>query len=346
MNTYDKELNQIKQGNPKNVYICFGSEQYLLEQFIRRLEDALIAPEQKDMAVTQYQIKETSVDDILEDAETLPFLAERKLIVAHDAVFFTGAKASAKVEHNLDRLLAYMKQPVDYTVLLFIVNGEKLDERKKIVKEARKSAAVLKFEPLQAEEVPRWLRMQAQLKNCALNEEAERKFILYTGANLLTMDTELEKLALYAGSETEITSDMVEQLVVRSSEQNVFILIDCIVRRQFREAFRILQELLQQKEEPIKIVNLIARQIRMMLMIHDLENKGFSQRQIASQISAHPYAVKIAAEQAKKYASNELLDILSRLAELDVSMKSGRVDKVMGLEMLLLGLAQKKTASH
>jgi len=154
------------------------------------------------------------------------------------------------------------------------------------------------------------------------------------------MAGELDKLSLYAGPSGTVTSDQVDRLFARTTEQNEFLLIEEAVRMRLERAFSILYDLIRQKEEPIKIVMLLARQFRIMLQAKELARQGFSPQQIASNVGVHPYAVKVALEQGKRYDSRRLADMLSQLAELDYRMKSGAIDKLLGLEMFLLKLAQ------
>src|SRR5437764_1323710 len=97
-------LKDIQSGNPSPVYLCFGPEKYRRNAFIQALTDALIEPEHKDFAVSKFDLNEVSLSAVLEDAETMPFMAGRKLVIASNALFFTGAKESSKVDHNMDML--------------------------------------------------------------------------------------------------------------------------------------------------------------------------------------------------------------------------------------------------
>ncbi|GCL72528.1 DNA polymerase III subunit delta [Paenibacillus naphthalenovorans] len=336
---YKTAVKQIDKGQFAPVYVCYGSESYLIRELINRLTDKLALPEHKAFAVSRYDLTETPVEAVIEEAETLPFMVPNKVVVANNALFLTGAKENGKVEHKLDRLTDYLKTPVDFSIIVFTVDADKLDERKKIVKALKEANALIPCTALSADELAHWVNQEADKAGISLAPGVAEQLILYTGTNLQALAQELEKCALYIGRGGTITSADLEQLVTRSIEQNIFQLIEHIVQVELDQAFTLLNELLRRKEEPIKIVMLIARQFRIMFQVKDLMQQGYSQQQIAGQIGLHPYGVKIAAGQAVKFELKRLAHILQQLGDLDYQMKSGKIDKVLGLEMFLLKLA-------
>ncbi|MFD0871497.1 MULTISPECIES: DNA polymerase III subunit delta [Paenibacillus] len=336
---YRSIVKEIEQGKLMPVYVCYGPEVFRRREFIRFMLGKLVEPEHEEFAVTRYDLNETPLDVVLDDSETVPFLVPKKVIIAENAQFLTGAKENSKVEHRLERLIEYLKNPVDYTVLILVVDAEKLDERKKLVKALKERKCLLAFQTLTAEELADWAARRANRLGMTFGSGALEKFLLYGGTDLQSLAMELDKLSLYVGSGGEVTADLVEQMVARTTEQNVFILIDELVKMNTGKALEILQDLYKQKEEPIKIVALMARQYRLIAQVKELVQTGYSHQQIAGAVGAHPYAVKLAAEQARKYDVNRLNRILSRLADLDYQMKSGQIDKSFGLELLLLNMA-------
>ncbi len=336
---YKQAVKRIEKGSILPVYLCYGPEKHLLQEFLAFLTERLIEPEHRDLAVSKFEMSETNVEAVIEDAETLPFLVPRKLIIARDAQFFTAAKDSSKVEHRIERLLEYMQSPADYSVIVFTVDAEKVDERKKIVKMIKESGGLVPFAALSSDELVQWVKRRAEKAGFTFEDGAVESLIVSAGTNLQALAGEIEKLCLFAGSDGEITKHSVEQLVVRSTEQNVFILIEEIVRLRMKKALDMLYDLLNRREEPIKLLLLMARQFRIILQVKELSRQGYSQQQIAGKLGLHPYAVKLAGEQGRAYTPQQLNAILARLAELDYQMKSGKIDKVLGLEMFVLSLA-------
>jgi DNA polymerase III subunit delta len=336
-------LKEIAAGKPHPLYICYGTEKYRLQQFLSHTIDRLIEAEYRDFAVSKFDLMETPIEAVIEDAETLPFMAPRKLVIAQNARFLTGVKEQGKVEHNLDVLLQYVQSPADYSVLVLIVDADKLDERKKIVKTFKEMNIMVPFMPLTADELLDWVKHQAEKGRFTFAPGAAEQLILFTGGNLQLMAPEMDKISLYlsgaTGQTTLATVEIIEKLVARSTEQNVFLLIEEMANLRLEKAFSILEELLKQKEEPIKISALMARQFRIILQVKELMKQGYSHQQAAGHLGLHPYAVKIAEGQGRKFDMARLCRILSDLTELDYSMKTGGIDKVMGLELFLMKLA-------
>jgi DNA polymerase-3 subunit delta len=335
---FKTSLRHIQKGSFGPLYVCYGTESYLIQEFIQKLTSRLIDPQDAAFAVSKYDLAETPIDTIVEEAEELPFIGPRKLIIATNALFLTGAKESTKIEHKPERLLEYLKSPVDFSVIVLTVNAEKLDERKKLVKSLKEKDCLVACTSLSAEELGQWVRGEAEKAGISFAYGALDEFIMYTGTNLQALSSELDKCAMFIGRGGTITSDVLEQLVTRSIEQNIFILIEHIVQLKLDKAFTMLADLFRRKEEPIKIMALIARQFRIMYQVKDLQQQGYSQQQMASQLSLHPYAVKIAAGQSNRFEVAQLAGILSQLADLDYQMKSGKIDKALGLELFLLKL--------
>ncbi|TFE31639.1 DNA polymerase III subunit delta [Cohnella luojiensis] len=326
----------IKQGNVSPIYVCYGTESYIMNEFIERLMEQLVEPEHREMAVVRFDTAETPLDVIIEEAETLPFLVPSKIIMVRDSVLFAAGKESNKVEHRPEKLLAYMGQPSETTVLVFVVPHEKLDERKKLVKTAKGNDSVISFSPLQSEELLQWLLKRASNQGRSMDKQTAEELLRRVGTDMHALAAETDKLCLHAGTGGSVTLESVRSLVPMATEQNVFKLTEELAALRTAEAITLYYDLLKQREEPIKLMALLVRQFRNMLYVKELGSQGYSPQQMASQLGLHPYAVKITGEQARKFSQERLASMLSELADLDYAMKTGRVEKSLGLELFLL----------
>ncbi|MBG9792061.1 DNA polymerase III subunit delta [Paenibacillus dendritiformis] len=336
-------IKEIQRGEPRPIYVLYGTEKYRMQEFVQYLLEHVFEPENRELAIMKMDTAEAPIEAVIEEAETLPFLVPRKCILVKDHSIFASGKD--KMEHRTERLLEYMEQPMETSIIIFLVQADKLDERKKTVKTAKAKAAVLAFQPLGAEELAQWVKRETGKHGCSIGEEAVTALLNAVGTNLQALAGEIEKCCLFAGEGGVIDTATVEGLIPKNTEQNVFQLVEDVVRHRAGKALGTLHELLKQKEEPIKILALIVRQLRMMLQVKELTNQSFTQQQAASQLGIHPYAAKMAAEQARAYGTDVLAGWLAEAAELDYEMKSGRVDKTLGLEMFIMRMAAGRTRS-
>jgi DNA polymerase-3 subunit delta len=189
---------------------------------------------------------------------------------------------------------------------------------------------------LQSEELQQWVLKRVANQGRTMDNPAGEELLRRVGTDMHSLAAEVDKLCLHAGVGGTVTSSSVQELVPMATEQNVFKLTEELAALRTAEAITLYHDLLKQREEPIKLMALLVRQFRNMLYVKELGSQGYSPQQMASQIGLHPYAVKITGEQARKFSQERLASMLSELADLDYAMKTGKVDKSLGLELFLL----------
>lgn len=330
-----------KQINAKKfspIFLLYGAESFLINETKQLLISNVLTDEEMDFNLSTYDLEETSIDAALEDAETFPFMGERRLIFLHNPVFLTSEKTKEKVEHNVAKLEAYIKEPSPYSIVVFIAPYEKLDERKKITKELKRNAAVLEAKKLNEAELKSWIKERAALNEVEIDNEAAEYMLTIAGTNLFLLTSEINKLALYTGKGSKIEMPIIDKLVSRSLEQNIFTLVDKIVHRKIDDALRIYYDLLKQNEEPIKILSIITGQFRLIYQVKELARRGYGQQQIAGSLKVHPFRVKLAAGQAQLFSEKELATIMKLLADADYKMKTSGMNKALLIEMFLFRL--------
>jgi DNA polymerase III subunit delta len=329
---------KIKKREIAPIYLLYGTEAFLINETKQLLLNHILDEEEKDFNFSAYDLEETPIDVALEDAETFPFLGEKKVVFLHNPVFLTAEKTKEKVVHDLTKLEAYLKEPAPYTVMVISAPYEKLDERKKITKELKRNAELVEAKKLNEHELKNWIKDRAAGNRIEIEAAAIDQLLALVGTNMFMITTEVDKLALYAAEHNRIDVDLVEKLVARSLEQNIFTLIEKVVQRRLDEALRIYYDLLKQNEEPIKILALLAGQFRLIYQVKELSRRGYGQQQIAGYLKTHPFRVKLASGQANKFTDEELAQLMELLAEADYQMKTGGMNKSLLIEMLLFRL--------
>ncbi len=325
------------------VYVFYGIEEYRIKRACQIIRERLVPEEEREMNEIQVNLSEVPLDVLIQEAETPPFFGNRRLIIGQNALFLTGTKERTKVEHNIEELLRYIANPLDSSVVILIAPTEKLDKRKKIVKELEKHARMVNFEPLNEKELSIWVRKQIEKEGAQIRPEAVIRLIELIGNDLYTLHNECKKLSTYVGRGGVVTPQMIDQLTPRTLEQDVFKLIDQVARRKTDQALAVLYDLLQNREEPIRILALIIRQFRILLQVYTLTSQGKSEREIASILGLHPYPVKLAVRQCRAFSEKSLRTLLRKAIEADQGIKTGRIEKRFALEHLLLQIGTRSS---
>lgn len=332
---------EIKQKKLQSIYLLLGKEAFLMQETVQLIINAALNDEEKDFNLSIYDMEETSIDTAIEDAETLPFMGEKRVVIIKNPFFLTSEKKKEKVEHKLDKLEQYLNSPAPYTILLFVAPYEKLDERKKITKLLKKQSIVLEMTSISEKDTIEWITEMAEQEVVYFSKEAIDELMVLTAGDLMILNQELKKISTYVGEGGQVSPDIIRLLVPRTLEQNIFELIDNVIHRRSGEALRIFYDLLKNNEEPIKILSLLVNQFRLILQVKELSGTGYGQQQIANTVKVHTFRVKLALQQAKLFTSDELANILLELAEADYQMKTGKKDKQLVLELFLLKLFEQ-----
>lgn len=329
---------QIKRNEFAPIYLLYGTESFLINETKQLLIKHVLGEDESDFNLSAYDLEETPIEIALEDAETIPFLGEKRLLFLNNPGFLTAEKTKDRVEHQLQKLERYLSEPSPYSIVVLIAPYEKLDERKKLTKELKRKAGVFEAKKLGEQELKNWIIQRAKANGMSINEDAVEKMLSLAGTNLFLLTSEVDKLSLYCHDSKMIDAETVESLVSRSLEQNIFTLIDKVVHRKVDEALRIYYDLLRQNEEPLKILSILAGQFRLIYQVKELARRGYGQQQMAGYLKVHPFRIKLAAGQASGFSDEELTKIMKRLASADYEAKTGGMNKELLIEMFLFQL--------
>src|SRR5690606_30493104 len=130
----------IKKDKIEPVYYWYGTEGYMIDTLRQTIIRQVIEPEDLETSLSIYDLEETTIQEAVNDAETFPFLSEKKVVIAHNADFLKAKPSFNDIPHQPDTLIHYLENPAPYTVFVLIAPYEKVDERRKIVKSLKKHA--------------------------------------------------------------------------------------------------------------------------------------------------------------------------------------------------------------
>lgn len=308
-------------------YLLYGLEEYLIIE-----KEKEISAEFDESAISYYNLEEDSMKDIIDDANTAPMFNDKKLIIVDNSYLFTGMAKKESKTNDLKILEEYLCNPNKFTVIIFKVNVEKVDERKKITKILKNSDSSFEFNEIS--NIDRYIL--EKLKPYKISSLSLNLFIDRVGENVRILSKEIEKIKLYKDTDLEITDDDILNLTCKNVDIDIFHLIDNIINKKRKDAIDSYDEMIKRKEEPIKILITLANQIRILYQVKCFLNQGYSEKDIANILEIHPYRVKLAGIKCRSYSEDTLINLLERLADLDYKIKTSKVDKVLGLKILIL----------
>lgn len=311
------------------VYLLYGTVDYLINKTI----DKIINDNKIDeFNINKYDLSNTFLVDITNDASSMSLFSDKKLIIVNNAYIFTSS-SKKYLEQDLKCLENYLNNINTNTILIFVVNEAKIDERKKIVKLIDKIGEINEYNTINNIAIIKDL-----LDDYQMTDEDIKYLLERVGDNSTLLNTEIEKIKIYKNSTKKITKQDINLLTAKSLEVNNFKLIDAIINRDKENALKLYQERIIINEEPIAIIVALANQIRIMYQVKQLYLDGYTENNIASILKIHPYRVKLANQNAKKYDADTLLTYLKKLADLDINIKTGQIDKTLGLELFIISL--------
>ena len=311
------------------IYVLYGLEKFLIEAEVEKI---IKTNNIDQFSISKYSAKQTNLDDVFFDVDSMSLFGNKRVIIVDDAYFFTGEKASD--DKALDKIERFLTSFATNNIVIFIINSEKMDERKKITKLVKKVGQVKEFNA-KTDANLMINSLLSEYKISAANINLIKKRI---NNKLEVVNNEIEKLIIYKGSEKEIAEEDIYNVISEYPNIDFFEFIDDIINKKIPEALKTYQELLKLKEEPIKIIVTLANQFRLMYQAKKLFQSGYLERDIVSETGEHPYRVKLAISKAQKYRDEDLIDLLKKLGEINLNIKKGLVDSKTSLELFILDL--------
>ena len=316
--------NDIKMGQLKNVYLLYGTEDYLKRQYRDKLNHALVEPDDT-MNFSAYEGKDINPKELIDLSETLPFFKEKRMILVENSGFF---------KNSCDDLAEYMSQVPESTCFVFV--EEEVDKRSKLFKAASRAGSAVEFETPKEDMLIRWILGRIQREGKKITQSEMQLFLSKTGSDMENIDKELEKLICYTLDKTEISAADVEAICTGQTENKIFEMIDAISAKNQKKALDLYYDLLALKEAPMRILFLIARQFQNLLLIKSMSAKGYPAVSIAKTAGMPSFAVQKNLRQAGAFKINQLKEAIEDCGQAEEDVKTGRMADQLAVELLIV----------
>lgn len=317
-------LEDIKSGQLKQVYLLYGEEAYLRKQYRDKLKTAFF-PDGDTMNYHYLEGKGVNVGAVIDLAETMPFFADRRLILIENSGLF---------KHGGEQLADYIKNlpPTAY----FVFTEAQADKRSKLFKAVKEHGRAVEFAAQDEKTLMKWVMGIVKREGKEITRDAMELLLDKTGSDMENIRSELEKLLCYTLEADGITARDVETVCTRRMENQIFDMIDAISQKRQKQALNLYYDLLALKEPPMRILFLIARQFNLLLQVKEAGKKGYDNKTVAQKTGLHTFIVGKYTAQAGKFKSEYLRQALTDCVEAEEAVKTGRMEDKLSVELLII----------
>lgn len=342
--SYVTVLEEIKKGVVQPIYLLYGEENYFIREIEQGVVKAVLSPDELDMNLITLE-RDPSVNELLALVDTIPFMGGKNVILVRGTGFFRAKKAGASEETTGtdtadERLLQMVANFPDYVHIVFSTT-EKVDKRRKLFKMVEKHGSVVEVAHLKAKDVRGWLQIKLGELNKKMASDAMEYFLgivsIMSKISLGFLHNELEKIALFTGKKNIITQQDLIAMMSSIPEISVFAMIDAVSQKQVGKALQLIGEQLQAGEHPLKLISLLARQVRMMWQGKEMAERGYGSRDIAEKLGLVPFIAEKMLKQSRNFTTAVLKKTTIALATADHELKTGKANGMV-LEEIIIGM--------
>ena len=320
---YNEAIVDIKANRIKPLYLLFGDEEYLQEKWLKELSSVIIIESMRDFNYQLVDGSKLSAAQVISQANTPPVFADRRLLVIKNPDFIKTAKAEAA---GADQLMEYITDPMESTCLVFWVSGSP-DKRNRYYKAIDKMRALVDMPRLKGAELSRWIKEECNNLGISLKPDAMSVLLSLDSVELWFVHNELEKLALFYNGSIEapviVSLKQLLEVMTPIAETGIFELVDNIGQKKGEQSLEALRNILMTKEQPVRILFMIARQFRLIFQAKILLEQGLHERATAKELGVLPFVASKACRQSTNYNLFALEIAMKLLRDSDLALKSG-----------------------
>lgn len=320
----DKIKKQIAEGNMSHIYLLWGEEDYLKEEYANRIQAAVYKGDFPEFNLLVYS-ENITPGELRSVFETYPMMSDTKFILIKDSGIFA---ASGKEERNSEEWKSLFSDIPDYVYAVFLEKNA--DKRTALYKAVNKNHTAAQFEHLGTGELAEWTVRKMTRNKRSIKKEDALYIVLLCSNDLMMINSECDKLISYT-SETVTRSD-IDRLVSKSADIRVFDITDAIIEGDTAKALAVLDDLSVQNTPVFQILYLLSGCFDKMLQCRLMLEESFSLKEISAKLDLHEYIVKKYISGAKKFSIDFLENMLMRTAEIDFNIKLGQTGDRFALE--------------
>lgn len=331
MTKYPDLISSLKKRAILPLYLFFGEEEFLIQEAVDLIVGAVVDPAARDFNFNTLYCRDARAGEIVNLCQTLPFMSERRLVIAKEIDAFKAA--------DLEELLPYLNDPSPTTCLVMLSTQGKYD-KKSVVSAVEACGAVTRFFPLLDREIVSWIEGWARARKLSIQRDAAQFLFQTLGNDLQKIVNELQKVEISLKEKKAITFDDVKTVVGDFREYTPFDLAAALGSKDREKSLVILARLIQEGEAPVGLLGSIAWNFRRLLRAKAMEADGMGPDEITKKLRP-PVIFHQAGqfkEQMRRYTLDELREAFGVMLSTDRALKSSGLNNRLVLERMILRL--------
>lgn len=316
----------FKQGTLQRCYLFEGEEEYMKDSALQQLRAHILTDPFGSMNETV--LTDPSADELIPCCETLPMLAEKRLVVAKDSSLLSSSKEGGKrTDRDAEQITAYLKRLPDTVCLVFFCRG-KANGTRKLYKEITKMGGAVQFEQLDNEALVKWIAREMKGYGKQVARATAEKLIFLAGKELVALKGEVAKVCAFAGDKDTVEESDIEAICTTTTEYKVFDLSDKVVEGRAAEAVELMNNLIKSGEQRLALMALLVRQYRQLLFAALLPNSANA----AQVLGVPPFVVRKLMAVVRRFEWKELKRAYDLCVDTEYLVKSGQIAEEGSLE--------------
>lgn len=321
----------LKTGQWKKVYLFYGEESYLKRSYKKQVKNAIVG-EDDSMNYNYFEGKEAAdVNEIMGIADTMPFFADRRLIIVEDSGLFKSAAS--------DEFCEYMANISDTTIILFVES--EVDKRNKLYKAVAANGSVIEMGRQPDNKLVDWIVKMLVKEGKNITRRDLDYLLERTGNDMENISNEVKKLIDYTYGRDVITKEDIDDICTEQINGRIFEMVDAVSDGKQKRALELYGDLLLLKEPPMRILFMLARQFSKLLQAGELVKKGMGKAQLAEQMKIQPFIAGKYIAQLQKFPVSKVKKALEECATTEEAVKTGFLNDRLGVELLLVNCSMK-----
>ncbi len=264
----------------------------------------------------EFEIGENEMSTLSQSIQSIPFLAEKRMVVIKNLL----SNGKKDVKEQVEKILSDNKIP-DTTIVVFYERG-KADKRTVLYRTLSKTKYAEEFSPLEGSKLLNWIKSEVARIGGKITSGAINMLLVNCGNDLWQIINEVSKLVAYKNKEV-ITEDDVKNMVSKKFDDNIFNLVDAIGSKNPKLALKYLDEQIENGVDANYLLAMIVYQFRNLVFVKLMDEEGIPMKSMGSTAKMHPFVLRKTLSQVRRFTSIGLRKIYLKLLEVDIDLKSG-----------------------